>query len=737
MQSSLSYLLGVEVENLTLTGAADINGTGNSLNNVITGNTGNNTLDGGAGIDTLIGGAGNDTYVVDATGDAITENAGEGTDNVQASASYTLSAEIENLTLTGVAAISGTGNSLANTITGNSADNALDGAGGDDLLFGAAGADALVGGLGTDTASYVGSAAVNVNLAANVATGGDAAGDTFSSVENVIGSSNNDTLTGDSAANSLDGGAGADAMAGGAGDDTFIVDNAGDTASENASEGTDTVRSAVTFVLGANIENLVLTGVANVNGTGNALANTLTGNAGNNVLDGGTGVDTMIGGAGDDTYHANVIGDIVTELLGGGTDHVIAAGFYTLSANVENLTLTGVGATSGTGNTLDNVIIGNGAANILTGLAGNDTLNGGAGADQLYGGEGDDLYIVDNASDFTFEGNIAWGTDTVQASVTYSLGQNVDNLILLTGVTNGTGNNIANVITGNTLANTLFGLGGNDTLNGGLGADQMYAGEGDDTYFVDNAGDVAFEAQVAWGTDTVISSVTYSISTNIDNLTLAAGAGAINGNGNALNNVVTGNESANTLFGFLGNDTLNGGVGADQMYGGEGDDAYVVDNAGDIVFESSAAWGTDTVTSSVNYTLTTNIDNLVLASGATIGQGNNTANTITGNSAANTLRGFGGNDVLNGGAGNDLLNGGAGDDTFVFAPGTGQDRVADFVAGGVDDTLDLSAYNGSGVTWTISQVGADTVFTFTNGEEITLTGVTATNLVVIDPFHYG
>ncbi|WP_137906787.1 calcium-binding protein, partial [Dolichospermum planctonicum] len=157
IQSSVTYTIAAlaNVENLTLTGTAAINGTGNAANNVITGNGANNSLDGGAGTDTLIGGTGDDIYIVDSTTDTITESANEGTDTIQASVTYTIvAANVENLTLTGTTAINGTGNAANNVITGNSANNTLDGGAGNDILTGGLGKDTLTGGLGVDRFDY-------------------------------------------------------------------------------------------------------------------------------------------------------------------------------------------------------------------------------------------------------------------------------------------------------------------------------------------------------------------------------------------------------------------------------------------------------------------------------------------------------------------------------------------------------------------------------------------------------
>jgi Ca2+-binding RTX toxin-like protein len=214
------------------------------------GGDGNDFLDGGADDDALAGGAGDDAYFVDSTSDAVTEAGGAGNDGVYATATYTLSDNLEKLVLQGSDAIAGYGNTGANIIYGNGAGNTIEGDAGNDTLAGQGGDDALYGGAGDDT---------------------------------------------------LNGGAGDDALSGGAGNDTYVVDSTGDTASEAGGDGADTVLSSVTFGLGDGLETLILRGLAAIDGTGNGEANTLIGNEAANVLDGGAGADVVVGAGGDDT----------------------------------------------------------------------------------------------------------------------------------------------------------------------------------------------------------------------------------------------------------------------------------------------------------------------------------------------------------------------------------------------------------------------------------------------------
>lgn len=487
--------------------------------------------------------------------------------------------------------------------------------------------------------------------------------------DHMSGLDGNDSLDGLAGHDWLDGGVGADALRGGTGDDVYVVDDAGDTVTELTGEGRDAVRASVTWTLGANVEDLVLTGSAAINGTGNALDNVLYGNDGANVL---------AGGAGNDRYYVGA-GDSVTEASSAGTDTVVSTATWTLGSNVENLTLVGAVAINGTGNSLANVLTGNDAAN---------ALNGGAGADTLVGGAGDDVYTVDNAGDVVTE-LADQGVDRVSSSITWVLGSNVESLTLTgTAAINGTGNDLANVLVGNGAANVLTGGAGNDSLNGGAGADTLAGGAGNDSYVVDNAADVVTE-NAAEGFDLVQASIAWTLGAHVENLTLS-GSAAIAGTGNDLDNVLTGNSGANTLTGGAGHDTLDGGTGADILIGGTGDDTYVVNVSTDVVTES-AGEGVDTVRASVTWTLGAHLENLVLlGSNNSTGTGNALDNLLTGNAGTNTLAGGEGRDTYRGGAGTDTLNDTAtsSDDLYIWGRGEGADTLTD--AGG-NDRLDILA----------------------------------------------
>lgn len=579
------------------------------------------------------------------------------------------------------------GTSAANVLTGTANDDVISSFGGNDTIFGLGGNDLIDGGTGADAMSggigddifYVDNTGDKVIEAAN--EGNDFV---FSSVsialaENVedltllgagplsgVGNTLDNDITGNIGANLLNGGAGndvldgdrgADTLIGGLGNDTFVLDLVGDVVMEGLNEGRDTVQAAYTYVLGANVENLVLINTTDINGSGNNLANNLTGNSANNILigeegndiiDGGADSDTLIGGTGDDTYIIDQIGDVVIEQAGQGFDTVKAAFAYTLLADFEKLALTGIDAIDGTGNLATNTITGNTADNTLTGLGGNDTLDGGQGDDTLIGGIGDDTYAIDSGGDAVIE-LADEGTDTVQSSISAGLAINIENMLLTgTSVIDGTGNTQDNKLAGNDAANTLTGLLGNDTLDGGKGADLLVGGQGDDTYVVDNTGDVTSEVS-GQGTDTVRAAIDWTITDHIENLVLI-GTAAINGTGNSVNNAISGNSGANVI---------DGGIGADTMAGGFGGDTYYVDVADDMVIETTLGSGTDTVITGVSYTLAANVDDLTLTGGADL--------AATGNAIANVITGNSGNNVIDGGGGRDTLDGLEGGDIYLIS----------------------------------------------------------------------
>jgi Ca2+-binding RTX toxin-like protein len=490
---------------------------------------------------------------------------------------------------------------LCDTLNGFSGDDLFFGGGPPGVNFTGAFTKSFDGGSGMDTVSYDNAL---YGVRADLNTGG-AGGDTCTSIENLIGSSLSDILFGNSSVNVLSGGLGNDLLAGmggddtmigGAGNDIYLVDSASDVVMENPGEGTDIVFASVDYTLGPNIETL-----------GRLVS----------------GDHTVIGGAGDDLYLVDSTSGLVNENLGEGNDTVYAVVDYTIGPNIEELVLVeGAGNINGSGNDLNNVLVGNPGSNVLDGKGGDDTM---------IGGPGDDFYFVDSTNDLVIE-NALWseGTDIVFASVDYTIGPNIERLTLVEGAgdINGWGNDIDyNTLVGNSGNNTLYGMGGLDRIYGGGGNDTLYGGDGNDV-------------------------------------------------------------------------ELNGGTGDDTMIGGAGSERYYVDSTSDRVIENPGE-GFELVYASADYTIGPNIEALTLVNGA--GDINGWGNDID-----NELLGSSGNNVLDGKGGHDSLNGFGGNDTFVFAAGEADgDEVHDFMGNGAlaGDSFRFVGFGTAARGATFTQIG--------------------------------
>ncbi len=407
---------------------------------VMTGTANDDELDGLAGSDTMSGGQGSDRYAVDSTGDIVIEKAGEGIDHVDvalAAGTYVLSENIENATVSGKGAAGVTGNGAANTLVGNAAANALTGGAGDDTL---------------------------------------------------------------------DGGLGADKLVGGSGDDTYRVDAAGDSVTELANGGTDTVSTSLaSYTLGAHVENLASEWQNGLAGTGNALGNRIDGNGGNDrllgmdgndTLCGHTGTDTIDGGKGDDTLVLLDLPWYYTITRVSQTDTLFQSGIGLEKVTVRDIervqfgdgsTVSWTAALSGVAGGFNDSLIGTGA---------DDTLNGLGGSDTMEGGDGSDRYTVDMATDVIVElaGNGNDSVDVALASGSYTLSAHVENATVTSaGAIGLVGNGEANWLVGNAAANILGGGAGDDILDGGLGADRLTGGAGADSFVVGFGNDAVLD----------------------------------------------------------------------------------------------------------------------------------------------------------------------------------------------------------------------------------------------------
>jgi len=405
-----------------------------------------------------------------------------------------------------------TGGALGDTLSGGFGNDSLNGAVGNDVLRGDDGDDTLVGGAGNDTL-YGGEGAnsfsggmgddvyyldgsddiayedYNAGTDLVISSGQTTLLDGVGVFENLtlVGDYTSRTGTGNLANNHiiaigdsddlLDGVSGVDTLEGGAGNDTYGVANINTIVIELAGNGTDLVNAKVNWTLGSNLENLTLVSTAAgsvaVTGAGNELNNLITGNELNNNLSGASGNDTVLGGSGADT----VTGGDGDDSLSGEADADNLSG-----GNGNDALLGGDGGDVLAGGSGNDSLSGDAGNDNLSGGDGSDSLAGGAGDDTLVGGTGNDQYEVDSKADLLVEVS-GGGTDTVLSSINWILGAEFENLTLVDGAVNGTGNELNNVITGNGSENRLLGYDGNDTLDGGLERDILRGGNGQDVLF--------------------------------------------------------------------------------------------------------------------------------------------------------------------------------------------------------------------------------------------------------------
>jgi Ca2+-binding RTX toxin-like protein len=635
-----------------LGGIADETITGSSLRDLISGGDGADTLNGGLGGDVLSGGLGTDraSYANAAAG--LTVNLSDATKNTGEAAGDTYNS-IENLTgsafkdnLTGTNAgnsiIAGAGD---DTVVGLNGNDSMFGQDGNDVLNGGVGADALSGGLGSDRATYENAAAgVTAALLSAATNTGEAAGDTFTSIENLTGSAFDDTLKGTNSTNSLIGGAGKDTVVGLGGDDNLF------------------------------------------------------GQDGDDVLNGGTGADALSGGLGfDRATYENATAGVIAALLSPATNTGEAAG--DTYASIENLTgsafddkLTGSnGINSLIGGVGGDTIIGLGGDDNLFGQDGNDVLNGGTGADALSGGLGSDRATYENATAGVTAALLSPATNTGDAagdtftSIENLTGSGFDDKL--------TGTNSTNSLIGGGGKDTIFGLGGDDNLfgqdgddvlNGAAGADALSGGAGTDRASYENATAGVTAALLSPATNTGdAAGDTY---TSIENLT-----------GSAFDDKLSGTNSTNSLIGGGGKDTILGLGGDDSLFGEDGDDVLTGGTGADALTGGNGldTASYDTAAASVVASLTTSAANTGDAAGDTYSSienltGSGFADTLTGSIGVNVLVGGNGDDTLNGQLNNDVLTGGAGKDSFLFDTALGVtniDSITDFSV--VDDTIRL------------------------------------------------
>ncbi len=614
------------------------------------------------------------------------------------------------------------GTESADTLSGVAGNDKLEGLAGNDVLIGGLGADKLLGGADLDTASYsAATIGVIVSLATKTGTAGEATGDTFDSIENLIGSGKDDQLTGDDNNNKIDGGALNDTLSGGKGID-ILDGNAGDDLIEGG-EGGDTlsggahttgIGDTVTYANSAsgvtinltkqgtafNATTGVITGATAQAGgdaagdllfgfehvVGSAGVDKITGDATDNIIEGGDGADEMHGGgntaAGGDTlsYASDVSG--VSVSLG-------ALGAIVGPSGGHAVGDTGDGFENIRGGSGNDSLTGNALANKLEGGAGNDTLIGGDGIDTLDGGADKDRVDYSGVTQ-AFTITLAEGALTAAVASTLASFAKSDILKNIESITGGSGNDS---ITGNALSNVLDGDAGDDVIEGRTGADELGGG-----------GNTAIGDTLSYAKSTAAGGVSINLGTNSAGnagaLASEAAGDAINGfeniTGSSKDDILIGDGDVNKIIGGLGADIIEGGAGADILDGGALAELNTLSYAGD------AAGVTVELKGAVN---------AIVSGGDAVGdQAKNFLNLI-GGSGIDKLTGDGGNNVIEGGADGDILAGGLGVNTLSYAGDMAGVQVSLDNAGAISTATGGHAVGdtGTGFQNIRGGIGADTL----------------------------
>ncbi|HZF96318.1 MAG TPA: M10 family metallopeptidase C-terminal domain-containing protein, partial [Allosphingosinicella sp.] len=733
VRSSVSWTLGIALENLELAGAA-VSGIGNLWTNVITGTDGANLLDGREGGDRLIGKGGDDVYIVDHIADMVVEELNGGTDEVRTALSeYRLGANVERLTGTNADPAAGQrlyGNALGNMITGSAFTDHIEGGEGNDVLADLGGGGTMDGGVGDDRISLLresggsseahilsggtGNDEISVSLVRDAQltiSGGDggdivtlAALTAATAVSVTLGAGRDILKLGTSpflyqlAAVTIE-----DFAAGELGDlldfSAFVLarlanidpdaDLYGSGHLKLLQDGADAkllidldggANGLVTFVIFKNLDAGSL-GAANLTAAPQKAAPT----AGNDVL---------AGTAGNDLFRMEKGGDDRVDGLGG-NDVFYFGGAFTPADAVDG----------GTG--VDELVL-QGDYRIrleIASLPGIETLTLLAAGDTRFGASvpvaGYDLALADTALAAGARLSVVASGLGATESLNFDASKETDGSVAIVG---GAG---ADNLIGTRNADTIRGGAGNDRIDGGGGADFMEGGFGDDTYVVDDAADEISEF-TGYGDDLVLTGLaSYVLARDVERLIGTSASGQ----------VLTGNGNANDIVGGAGNDRIDGGGGPDRMAGGLGNDVYIVDNAGDQVIEEADGGADEVRTAFYHYTLAANVENLTgTNANAAATQwllGNALDNAISGGAHEDRLEGLAGNDVLTDSGGSGSMDGGEGNDriTLVRGAGAGIENHRLVGAGGDDEIRvslqrDVSLYLDGGAGIDLIEISA-------------------------------